>query len=186
MFAVGLLAPRLVEFAVSPEPSPVGDWARLVARLTGMGVVALIAGLCFVALAALIPGRWEGSGAGNLVASWITALWVTHWYPAGLPWQVVAMAAGGMALGATTAILQDACTISGVPFGVEEVEREVRGVTLVKTRERRLHLLPRDFRIRTASAFERHFIRFPVLCLVVWQSFELAADCGLFGSPFAL
>lgn len=167
VFAVGLAAPRVVEFAVSP--GMVGDWARLGARVTGMAVVALIAGLCFVALAAVIPGRWEGSGVVNLLASASVAFWVTHWYPAGLPVVVVAAAAVGVVVGATVAIVQDGCTPSGIPwFGG------------------RVWFLPRPFRVTTGSGFERHWIRWPVLVCLVWQAFELGADLGAFGHPFAL
>lgn len=189
VFAVGMFAPRIVEWAFPPAGTSVGDYARVVAWFTGMATTALIAGLCFVALAPFIPGRWEGNGAGNLVMSWFTAFWVMHFVGPLLAWQSVAMAAAGMALGATTAIIQDGCTISGIPMGTVDKpygKPDADGQVKVRVVERTVHLLPAEFRVRTGSAFERHFIRLPVMALLVWQSFELASDLGAFGHPFAL
>ncbi len=141
VFGLGLLAPLLT---LGPP------WMDTTARMAGMAVVALIAGLVFVGIADLIPGRWQKEAPLNFAASWLVAAMVTQPYPTGLPWQVIVAAVAGIALGVLTGIAGDACTLSGVPW------RGRKGRDSV-------HLLPEGWRIRTGSTAEVHLVRYPII-----------------------
>ncbi|MBT0771779.1 metal-dependent hydrolase [Kineosporia sp. J2-2] len=166
VLAAGLMVPQLVAGIVADVRDPGVIWVcQFAARLTGMAVIALIAGLAFVGAAAFIPGRWEGDGVWNFIVSWLTAGAVSFAYPSGLPSSVVLVVGGGVALGVVVGIAGDAMTVSGVPcFG------------------RARHLLPRGFRISTDSRAEVLLVRVPVLLLCWWLGWRLARDgYGFFG-----
>jgi hypothetical protein len=118
--------------------------------MAGMTVVALLVGLTLSALHHHI-GWWAARGPQNFAASWMVAAAISTAYPTGLPWQVTTATACGVAIGCLVGgIGLDACTLSGVPW-----------------RGRKIHLLPRGWRIRTSSPAEARYVRAPILVGIV-------------------
>lgn len=139
-FALGLTAPAAYHATGGPA------WLGLASRAAGMTVVALLAGLTLSGLHHHI-GWWAARGPQNFAASWLAAAAVSTAYPTGLPWQVTTGAALGVALGCLAGgIGLDACTLTGVPW-----------------RGRKVHLLPRGWRVRTNSPAETRYVRAPIL-----------------------
>jgi hypothetical protein len=143
-FAVGLAAPAAYHWSGGPA------WLGLASRMAGMTVVALLVGLTLSALHHHI-GWWAARGPQNFAASWMVAAAISTAYPTGLPWQVTTATACGVAIGCLVGgIGLDACTLSGVPW-----------------RGRKIHLLPRGWRIRTSSPAEARYVRAPILVGIV-------------------
>lgn len=143
-------------------------WLDTITQLAGMTGVALIAGLVFVALADLLPGKWQHESPANFAASWLVAAAVHHQHPGVLPWPVIAAATAGIAVGVLTGIAGDGCTISGIPW-------RRRSAVPVGAPARKLdswgrdnvHLLPAGWRVRTGSLEETWFVRRPIIVGVV-------------------
>ena len=162
VFALGLLAPAGYQMTGGPT------WMGIAARIAGMGVVALITGLVFVGLAALIPGNWEGNAPTNFAFSWMAAAAVTQPYPHGLPWQITTAASVGIAVGVLTGIAGDGCTISGIPWrNRRQPKPGDQARHLDKWGRDNVHLLPYAMRIRTGSAAEVFLVRAPILLGIV-------------------
>ena len=165
VFGAALITPLIT---VGPH------WADVATQLAGMTAVALITGLVLVALAELLPGRWQTEPVLNFAASWLVATAVHHAHPGVLPWPVIAAATAGIALGVLTGIAGDGCTISGIPW---RRRRPVPAGAPARQVDRwgrdNVHLLPAGWRIRTGSAVEVRLVRVPILVGIVLASVHL-------------